>query len=254
MSFVVLILLGLVQGLCEFLPVSSSGHLVFLSSLFGIEDSLLVSIILHVATLLAVVIAFRKDLWKMIKNPLSNEVVFLAVSTIVTCFMAIFLMPLLKNTFEGVILPITFALSGVILFLSEKISKNKTENEKFSLKHALVIGFAQGCALMPGLSRSGTTIAAGLLAGADKKECAKFSFLLSIPTILGSLLLELIDCSRGGVGANINILGLVVACLVAFLVGFATIKFMIKLTEKTNFKWFSLYLSILAVVAAILFW
>lgn len=250
MGFWALVVLGVVQGLCEFLPVSSSGHLVLLSHLFGIEESLLVSIVLHVATLFAVVVAFRRELWCMIKNPLSPQVIQLALSTICTCLIAIVMMPFLKDSFDGVILPFTFALSGVVLFVVEQFAKHK-KGGPLTFKSALIIGAAQGFALLPGLSRSGTTIAAGLACGGDKKECAKFSFLLSIPTILGSLLLELFDLSSIK-NISINIGGLVVACVVAFVIGLASIKYMMKLTEKTNFKWFALYLAIMAIVSQLI--
>jgi len=253
MSFWGIIALGFVQGICEFLPISSSGHLVLFSSLFGLKDSLFVGVVLHVATLLAVIVVYRKDLWRMIKNPLSNDVVNLAIATIFTCLFALIIMPLLKDSFDGIVLPITFLLSAIILFLAEKMCKNK-KSQRLSLKHSVAIGLAQGIALFPGLSRSGTTISTGILSGADKKECAKFSFLLSIPTILGSLLLEIIDFSKSGGQVNVDILGLLVASLVAFVVSLISIKFMIKLTEKTNFKWFALYLSIIAVVSLIIFW
>ena len=253
MSFWVMILLGVVQGLCEFLPVSSSGHLVLLSSLFGVQDSLLVSIILHVATLIAVLVSFRKDVFRMIKNPFSTEVIHLAIATISTCLIAIVLMPMLEGSFDGKILPITFALSGVFLFLSEKNAKRQT-GSSISKKQALIIGVAQGMALFPGLSRSGTTISAGLLAGSDKKECAKFSFLLSIPTILGSLLLEIMDLSKHQMPINVNVAGIIFGGVIAFLIAFSTIKFMINLTEKTNFKWFGIYLFIMAIVSLVIFW
>ena len=253
MTFWVLILLGIVQGLCEFLPVSSSGHLVLFSSLFGMADSLLVSVILHVATLFAVLIVFRKDLWRMIKNPLSTEVIFLAISTICTCILAIVLMPLLKNSFDGFVLPYTFALSALILFATEKASKNNV-GKPIAYKQSILIGLAQGVALLPGLSRSGATISAGILAGGDKKECARFSFLLSIPTILGSLLLEIVDISKVGLTVEINIAGLILGCILAFFVALASIKFMLVLTEKTNFKWFALYLSLMAILSLVIFW
>lgn len=251
MGFWALVVLGIVQGVCEFLPISSSGHLVLFSKLFGVNESLLVSIILHVATLLAVVLTFRRELWEMIKHPLSQEVVSLAIATICTCGVAIVLMPFLKGSFEGEVLPITFALSGLILFLTEMFTKNKS-GRKISYKNALIIGLSQGAALLPGLSRSGTTIAAGIISGADKKECAKFSFLLSIPTILGSLALEIYEISRGGVAADVNILGMSAGCLIAFVIGLVSIKTMLKLTEKTNFKWFALYLAIMAIVSFVI--
>ena len=253
MAFFVLAILGLVQGLCEFLPVSSSGHLVLLSAIFGVEDSLLVSIFLHGATLLAVVIAFRKEIVKMIKNPFSNDVICIAISTIATCLLAIILMPILKNSFEGIFLPITFFLSGIILLISEKYAKNKT-SQKLSYKQALIIGFAQGVALLPGLSRSGTTIACGILAGCEKKECARYSFLLSLPTILGSLILEIFEIANSKVKIDVNVSGLIIACLIAFLVGLFSIKFMMKLTEKTNFKWFAIYLGVMSIISMCIFW
>ena len=122
-----------------------------------------------------------------------------------------------------------------------------------SIKKAVLIGLAQGVALFPGISRSGTTICAGQLAGVDKKESAKFSFLLSIPTILASLLLEIVDISTQGVG-QVNWLALGIASLLAFVIGLASIKFMLKLTERASFKWFSFYLVGLSVVSAIIFW
>lgn len=250
MGFWVLIFLGTVQGLCEFLPISSSGHLVLFAKLFGVKDSLFVSIILHCATLLAVVIVFRKDLWRMIKHPLSDEVIKLALATICTCLLAIILMPFVKDSFEGKMLPIAFALSACILYVCEKVSKGRQGNP-LTTGHCFGIGLAQGIALLPGLSRSGTTIATGVMLGADKKECAKFSFLLSIPTILGSLLLEVAKLSSSGGGFSGSVSGLLLGCIIAFVIGIGSIKFMMKLTEKTNFKWFALYLAIMSIVSVI---
>ena len=248
-----LVVLGLVQGLCEFLPISSSGHLALLSSLFGIEDSLFISIVLHVATLFAVVVCFRKEIWQMIKHPLSPKVINLAIATIVTCIIGLALLPILKGTFDGIFLPVTFLASAIILFVTDIKTRNRAKDAKFSVKTALLIGLAQGLALFPGLSRSGTTISAGVLSGANKKECASFSFLLSIPTILASLALEVVEiCHIGSV--HVDVFGLIVASLVAFVVGLISIKFMIKLTEKSNFKWFAVYLSIMAIISLWLFW
>ncbi|MBE7073481.1 MAG: undecaprenyl-diphosphate phosphatase [Clostridiales bacterium] len=251
MTFWVLVLLGVVQGICEFLPISSSGHLVLLSSIFGVQESLFVSIIFHLATLFAVVVIFRKDLWRMIKNPFSNEVILLAVATIMTCIIALIFMPLLKDSFAGGILPISFLLSAIFLFFSEK---RHTKPGKIGIKKAILIGLAQGVALVPGISRSGTTISAGLIAGAEKKECAKFSFLLSIPIIVASLLLEIVEVAKEGLSVNINIVGLVVGGILAFSIALVSIKFMLKLTEKTNLKWFSLYLVFMSILSGVIFW
>ena len=189
MSVAVLVLLGLVQGICEFLPVSSSGHLVLLSNVFGIEDSLFVSIILHVATLLSVVVVMRKEIFYCIRHPFSQLSMKIVVSTIFTCIVAIALMPFITASFEGAMLPVAFLTSAILLFLSQRLSNGKKE---INYKRAGLIGFAQGLAIFPGLSRSGTTIATGLMAGTKREECAKFSFLISLPIIVGSLMLEII--------------------------------------------------------------
>lgn len=251
MSFFVIILLGLVQGICEFLPISSSGHLVLLSSLFGVEESLFVSIVLHVATLLAVIIVFRKKIIFLIKHPFSLQSKCLAVATLCTCFIAIVLLPLLKNAFAGAVLPFAFAFSAILLLLVPFLSKKQSQS--LSIKKAAIIGLFQGVALFPGISRSGTTICAGQMSGLEQKESAEFSFLLSIPTILASLFLEVIDLSAGAI-VGVNWLALGLAFLVAFVVGLASIKFMLKLVENAKLKWFSLYLFVIALVSGIIFW
>ncbi len=251
MSIAVLVLLGLVQGLCEFLPISSSGHLVLLSKIFGVEDSLFVSIILHVATLLSVVIVLRKEIFYCIRHPLSELSMKIVVSTIFTCVIAIVLMPFITASFEGMMLPVAFFASAVLLFLSQRLSSRQ---DKINLKRAGIIGIAQGLAVFPGLSRSGTTIATGLMAGANREECAKFSFLISLPIILGSLILEIIKISTHAEVISVNWVGLALAFVIAFVVGVATIKFMINLTAKLNFKYFTFYLILIAIISAIVLW
>lgn len=250
MEVAVLCLLGFVQGLCEFLPVSSSGHLVLLSSLFGVEDSLFVSIILHVATLLAVVIVFRKDVWQMIRHPFSEQAINLYIATIPTCIIVLILMPLVDISFGGSFLAISFLLSAILLIFSSRQAK-KTPGQTFTKKHAIIMGIAQGFAVFPGLSRSGTTICAGLLCGGDKKVCAKFSFLMSLPIIVLSLLMEIYNIAVAGQTVTVNTVGLLLAFIIAFVVGVLSIKVMIKLTEKANFKWFAIYLILLSIISLI---
>ena len=250
MEVAVLCLLGLVQGFCEFLPVSSSGHLVFLSSLFEVEDSLFVSIVLHVATLLAVVIVFRKDVWQMARHPFSEQAINLYIATIPTCIIVLILMPLVDISFGGSFLGISFLLSAILLIFSSCQAK-KTPGQTFTKKHAIIMGIAQGFAVFPGLSRSGTTICAGLLCGGDKKECAKFSFLMSLPIIVLSLLMEIYNIAVAGQTVTVNTVGLLLAFIIAFVVGVLSIKVMIKLTEKANFKWFAIYLILLSIISLI---
>ena len=186
--FLALFFLGLIQGLTEFLPVSSSGHLVLFSQIFGIEEELFVSIILHCATLLSILIVFWKDVWQMISHPFSKQTMLIVVATIPTCLICLVLMPIIKLSFSGMILPVCFLVSAILLMLSERSTKNK-ETTEISYKSAFWIGVAQGFAVFPGISRSGTTISAGLFAGNKKEEVAKFSFLLSVPVILLSLVM-----------------------------------------------------------------
>lgn len=245
--FLVLFFMGLVQGLTEFLPVSSSGHLVLISKLFNMEESLFLSILLHVATLFSIVVVFWRDIWELIRHPFSKKTVMLMVATIPTCLIVLVLMPIIKSSFGGALLPFCFLISALLLFATEFLTKKKTTHE-LNYKTAFIMGIAQGFAVFPGISRSGTTICAGLLAGGDKKESAKFSFLMSIPIIILSMVMEIYEICQGSVTINYPVIAIIASFLVAFLSGIFAIKFMMKLTEKGNLKWFSLYLLIIGIV------
>ena len=249
-EFFALLLLGIVQGLTEFLPVSSSGHLVLLSRIFGIQDSLLVSIILHVATLLSVVVALRKEVWQIVRHPFSPLSKKVVVSLIPTCLIVLILYPFITEAFEGMALPFCFLITAFLLLISDLFLKKSTfvPNGELSYKQALIIGIAQGFATFPGISRSGSTICAGVLAKGEREKVAKFSFLISIPVIILSMCLEIYKLIRLGTLPQINIAGIIIAFILAFLIGIFSIKFMIKLTQKLNFRWFSFYLIILAII------
>ena len=243
--FLVLFFMGLVQGLTEFLPVSSSGHLVLISNLFGVEESLFLSIILHVATLFSIIVVFWRDIIDLIKHPLSNKTIALVVATIPTCIIVLLIMPLVKSSFGGYFLPFSFFITAVLLVVTELIAKKKTTHE-FTYKTAVIMGIAQGFAVFPGISRSGTTICAGILAGGEKKDCAKFSFLMSIPIVFLSLLMEIYEALTGGIHLTYPISAIILSFIVAFLSGIFAIKFMVRLTEKGKLWWFSCYLLVLA--------
>ena len=244
--FLALFLLGAIQGLTEFLPVSSSGHLVLFSKIFGVQESLFVSILLHVATLLSICVVFWKDIWKMIRHPLSHETISIVIATIPTCVIVLCILPIVKSSFAGGLLPICFALSAVLLFLSEIFAKKKS---KFSYKTAFFMGLAQGFAVFPGLSRSGTTISAGVFSGAERKDVAKFSFLMSIPIIILSMLMEIFEIASGAESVSIPAGAIALSFVTAFLVGILAIKLTLKITEKAGLKWFSFYLVAIAIVA-----
>ena len=243
--FLVLFFMGLVQGLTEFLPVSSSSHLVLLSNIFGVEESLFISILLHVATLLSICVVFYKDIFALLRHPFSKNTLMLVVATIPTCLIALVLMPFIKSSFGGSFLPVAFLITATILVITELFAKNTKE---FSYKTAIIMGIAQGFAVFPGISRSGSTICAGILSGGDKKECAKFSFLMSIPIILLSLIMEIYEGISGGINISYPISAIIISFIVAFLSGIFAIKFMMKLTEKGKLWWFSCYLLLLSLV------
>lgn len=243
--FLVLFFMGLVQGLTEFLPVSSSGHLVLLANIFNVEESLFISILLHVATLLSICVVFYKDIFALLRHPFSKNTLMLVVATIPTCLIALVLMPFIKSSFGGSFLPVAFLITATILVITELFAKNTKE---FSYKTAIIMGIAQGFAVFPGISRSGATISAGLLSKGDKKECAKFSFLMSIPIILLSLIMEIYEGISGGINISYPISAIIISFIVAFLSGIFAIKFMMKLTEKGKLWWFSCYLLLLSLV------
>lgn len=248
MEILALFFLGLVQGLTEFLPVSSSGHLVLFSKLFGVEEELFVSILLHVATLLSILVVYRKDVWQMIRHPFSKQTMMIVVATIPTCLICLALMPIIKLSFTGTILPICFLVSAILLMLSENYSKKK-QTSPISYKSAFWIGVSQGFAVFPGVSRSGTTISAGLFAGNKKEDVAKFSFLMSIPIILLSLVMEIAEIAINGMTIKTSAVGMIIAFVTAFLVGIFAIKTMMKVTQKAKLRYFSYYLILLSVIS-----
>ena len=251
MKILALFFLGIVQGLTEFLPVSSSGHIVLFSKLFGIEESLLLSIFLHLATLFSIFVVFYKDILEILKKPFSDKTMKLVTATIPTCIIALLLMPIIKSSFSGDMLWLCFFFSAAILFFAEKVSK-KIQPKTIDYKTAILIGIFQGIAIFPGVSRSGSTISAGLFCGRDKKETAKFSFLLSVPIILMSLVLEVFEIATQKIAINGPIWAILLSCVCAFVIGVFALKSMVKLTEKANLKWFSLYLIVVGFVSLFL--
>ena len=255
-----IIILGIIQGLTEFLPVSSSGHLVLFSNLFGVSESLFVSVILHMATLLSVVVVLRKQIIYYLKHPLCDGVKKLVVASVPTCLIVLVLLPVIEKSFGGAFLPFCFMTSAFLLaftdlFFARRKSKSmyaEIKDENFSgisYLQAFYMGIAQGFAVFPGISRSGSTICAGMLSGGDKSSVAEFSFLMSLPIIFLSLFKEIYDLSTTDAKLQIDIVPLILAFIFAFIIGMLAIKFMIRLTKKVNFLWFSLYLIVIAFVS-----
>ena len=246
-----IVVLAFVQGLTEFLPVSSSGHLLLLSKLFGINnDFLLLSVILHVATLLSVLIILKSEVKELIKHPFGDLSKKLILATIPTVVIVILFKSFFDNAFDGKYLPFCFMLTSVLIVLSEFICKKKTNLTKtITSKDSIIMGIAQGIAVLPGISRSGATICTGLICGKNREEVAHFSFLMSIPIILASLVLEVYEYVKVGQVLIISWYELLIGFIVAFITGLFAVKFMLKLIEKHSLMIFAVYLVIIAIIS-----
>ncbi len=254
MEFLYFVLLGVVQGLTEFLPVSSSGHLVFLDKIFAVETGnfLFVSIVLHIATLMSVIILYYRQIWQLIKKPFSKETLLIVVATIPTVVIVLMFKGFFEDAFGGGYLSICFMITAIILMLT--YFKTKSQNiilyQNISYKKAIVIGIMQGFAVLPGISRSGSTISAGVLQGIDSEKATSFSFILSIPIILASLCYEIFSCVYSGgqffVGSYIN---LIISFIIALISGIFAIKIMKKIAKTGKYYWFSMYLCVIALIS-----
>lgn len=243
-----IILLGVIQGLTEFLPVSSSGHLLLLQEIFGIhENALFITIVLHLGTLVAVVVYYFKDLAELLKPKNHKTIGHLFISTLPAVICGLTLGEIFENATTSKVLAFTFLFTAILLIICEIFNKKMVKKREFNTKNALTMGLFQCIALTPGISRSGSTIFGGIISKADPEKTAKFSFFMSIPIILGSLILELFKIEL----VSINWLALFLGFVSSFISGIFAIKLMIKVIGKCNFKWFSLYLTILSFVCFI---
>lgn len=256
MSFWVLVLLCLVQGLTEFLPVSSSGHLLLLEQIFGIEGNLLLlNLFLHLSTLLAVLIVYRKVIWNLIKKPFQPLSYKLLISTIFTLIFAfsyeIFDIDAVVTKFYF----LCFFITSVLLFISSKFQKKASivRYGEISYKSAIIVGVVQGFAVLPGISRSGSTISSLLLLGEDENKSAEYSFLLSVPIIIGGFVLEILKAENIKlVLGSLSLFECVFAFVFTFFVSIISLKITIKLLKNNKFGYFAIYLIFVSVVAFII--
>lgn len=284
MSILQAIFLGIVQGIAEFLPVSSSGHLAIFKNIFHIETEggLFFDVMLHLGTLAAVFVVYRKDILRMtvetihmcgdiiynlrsyiknqreysalryrriVKNNYRKFVVLILVSTIATGIIGILGKNLVEKANATLLVPgICLLLTAVLLVVAELTKEGKKIPKDISYASGFLIGAAQGCATLPGLSRSGTTIAACLMSGYHRKFAVRYSFLMSIPAILGATVLELKDIGTETVSAGVVINGLIGA-VVAGCVGYVCIKTMLAIVRKKKFLGFAVYCFIVGVIA-----
>lgn len=242
------ILLGLVQGLTEFLPISSSGHLVLFQNILGVQgDLLFLDVMLHVGTLAAVFTVFFRDIIDLFKPPFKT-MGCLIIATLPAGIVMLLLSDQIEALFGGQFLWIGFLITALLLLATEFIGKKYPRNKPLDLKVSLIMGVSQAVAIVPGISRSGATISGGVYAGAKRETVAKFSFLMSIPVILGSGFFEIIKVQDWNA---VPIVCVIAGMIAAGLSGFLAIKLMLRLIQKCNYKWFSLYLIVLALVSCL---
>ena len=249
------ILLGIVQGITEFLPISSSGHLLVAGTLLGIQaPPLAFEIVLHVGTLVSVLIMFRKDILAMLKHPLGKMVQYLVIATIPAVIIALLLNGFIDQISDGRFLGFEFLATAALLAISErKLVRNPRKFTEMNAVDAVAMGGMQALgAVFPGVSRSGSTIVGGLFRGLDRKLCARFTFLMSIPAILGSLVFKLKDLMDLGSGGDIPVFALVMGTLAAAVFGVLSIRFMLNLISRKRLYGFALYVGILGLVVLIL--
>ena len=252
------IILGIIQGIGEFLPISSSAHLILVPYLFGwAKSSMAFDIALHFGTLAAVLVIFFKDWWKLFlgavnkitkgKNSFDNKMFwYLVVATIPGALLGFLLDDVVENIFREsiVLIALALAIMGVLIYLGDKWAdkhyKIETEFNHISFKQALCIGLSQALAIIPGFSRSGTTILTARLMGLSKSAATKFTFLLSVPIIAGATILEI-----GNLELSVETF---MGVFIAFVVGILTIKFLLNYIKKHDFSVFAVYRVIFAII------
>ena len=266
MDIIQAIIIGLVQGLTEFLPVSSSAHLIFAQQALGVADvGLAFDVLLHVGTLVAVIVYFFNDIVNMIKgfllslvdlkdgnfigelkkDPYKKLAWLTILATIPIGIVGVLFNDIVESMFMGLTVPAFLLLiTGCLLYVSQRMNSGRIDVRNISLKEALIMGCGQALAILPGLSRSGTTIAAGLFAGLDKEFAAKFSFILSIPAILGAAVFQLKDLSGGSIEIGACIAGFIVAAISGYL----AISFLLKIVREKSLDIFAYYCWIVGII------
>lgn len=242
-NIVLYFIVGFIQGITEFLPISSSGHIVLLGSFFRLDNLMLISVVAHIGTLFAVIFCYRKTIKELITKPKNPTNLHLILATIPTVIMVLMFNKFLEENFTISTLVWGFLISSVLLLVADLKKEGKRTITK---KSAIIMGISQGFALLPGISRSGTTLVCGLLQGVEKQQALDFSFLMSIPVILCSAIYEsfkLFTCQL-----TVDWLGIFIVMVSSFLFGILSIKIMLKTVNKNRLYFFSIYLAVLSLI------
>lgn len=265
------VLLAIIQGIAEFLPISSSAHLIIFRDLFGIGAStisgdfaLAFDIALHFGTLLAIVIYFFNDFWNMfirgitkgIKDQEGKMLWYIIIATIPAALIGLLLEDVIENIVRSnfILIACALILMGIIIYVVDSFSKQAKALKKMTIKDAIIIGCSQVFALIPGFSRSGTTIAAARSLSLDREDAAKFSFYLSAPVVCGAVVLSLFkESTITAISSHLSVF--IIGVVVAFISGLLCIEFLLRYIKKHDFKafmWYRLTLGIIVIVYTII--
>jgi undecaprenyl-diphosphatase len=256
------IILGLIQGLAEFLPISSSGHLAIMQDFFGIQEGsvLMYTVLLHFGTLVAVFFVYRHTIWALVKElgalikdvftgkglrAKSNDTrklgIMIIIASIPAAFCGILFDKWVERAFSSIVMVgICLMITGTILFFAERLGKGGRDLPRANFRNAFAIGIFQAVALLPGISRSGSCLTGGLLLGFTRELAVKFAFLISIPTVLGAVVLEIPSALKAGVASDM-LIPCLVGIVVSALSGYAAIKVMIRIVSGKKLFIFSVY-------------
>ncbi len=259
MDWIQALILGLIQGLTEYLPVSSSGHLTIGQEILGVsgEDNLAFDVVVHVATVLSTLVVLWSEVVWIVKgffkfqmNDEMRYVINILVSMIPVGIVGVFFKEQVEAIFGSGLLVVGICLLVTATLLTFTYFARPRQKEKISVRDAFIIGVAQACAVLPGLSRSGSTIATGLLLGNKKERLAQFSFIMVIPPILGEAFLNVVKAAQGEeIFATIDTVPLVVGFLAAFLSGCVACKWMINIVKRGKLIYFGIYCAIVGLIA-----
>lgn len=263
MTYLMSAIMGVIQGVAEFLPISSSGHLALFQAFFGMEDvessHMFFAVLLHFGTLISVCIVYRQDIVDMVRElflgigslfskkekggtpPPARRLVMLLVIATLPLFIMVFFKDYIAVLFQSsIMVSIALLATGFLLFFSDRLPKGHKSAKNATVKDAVVVGVAQAIAVIPGLSRSGTTISVGMYQGFDRNFAVRFSFLLSLPAVLGANILELKDAIE--VGFDFSLLPVyLVGVLIATVVGYFSIRLVKSMADKGKFGKFAYY-------------
>ena len=252
MTYLQALILGIVQGLTEFLPVSSSGHLVIIQSIFKNFKQIGISfdVFLHFGTLFSVLIYFRNEIIEILKLKNIKWIFLIIIATIPAGIVGVLFNDFIENLFNNPVL-VAYALifTGIILFCSDKFGMEEKDDKNITFVDAAIIGISQAFAIIPGISRSGSTVATGIFCGLKRDVAIKFSFIMSIPAILGAVVLSLKDFSS----INPSLYGIyITGFFSSLIVGLLSLKLLTILTKLKSLKFFSIYCWLVA--AGVLIW